>query len=166
MSPALRCQTTWTEDRATQRCDPSAAPGAETGAEARCDLRLAPISPPLRDRHQSDKPSWQDATIFFPGCVSPLANAPWPKFQFTVNQYTEAVGLRSARIGKVLGAASRGNRYESARVLNPLRLDACNSPQPEPRDDESVRLNSLQDENRANAGTPSASDSFRTLRQQ
>ena len=87
-SPALRCQTTWTEDRATQRCDPSAVPGAETGAEARCDLRLAPFSPPLRDRHQSDKPSWQDAATFLAGCVSPLANARRSKFQFTVNQDT------------------------------------------------------------------------------
>lgn len=36
---ARRSQMTWTEDRATQRRDPSAAPGIETGAE-----RCSPIA--------------------------------------------------------------------------------------------------------------------------
>jgi hypothetical protein len=31
---ALQTMVTWAEDRATQRCDPSAVPGAKTGAGA------------------------------------------------------------------------------------------------------------------------------------
>ena len=34
---------TWTEDRATQRCDPSAAPGAKTGVGAGHHLALLPF---------------------------------------------------------------------------------------------------------------------------
>jgi transposase InsO family protein len=49
----------WAEDRATQRCDPSADPGAEIGeGGGPCAVPL-----PLRDRHQSDKPSRHDAAI-------------------------------------------------------------------------------------------------------
>jgi len=46
----------------TQRCDLSADPGAKTGAWARLALALLPLQP-LRDWHQSDKPSRQDAAI-------------------------------------------------------------------------------------------------------
>jgi putative transposase len=57
---ALGSGSTWTEDRATQRCDPSADPGAETGVGAK--HRFAPLpSSRLRDQHSSDKPSRQDA---------------------------------------------------------------------------------------------------------
>ncbi|MGH8165366.1 MAG: transposase, partial [Rhodanobacteraceae bacterium] len=45
--PALRCQMTWTEDRATQRCDPSAAPGAETGVGAKHSFAPAPFPTPV-----------------------------------------------------------------------------------------------------------------------
>ena len=63
---------TWTEDRATQRCDPSAVPGAKTGGGA--GLRLAPLPSPLRDWHQRDKPSRQDAaTILQDAPFNPLA---------------------------------------------------------------------------------------------
>jgi len=34
---------TWAEDRATQRCDPSADPGAKTGAGAGLRLALLPF---------------------------------------------------------------------------------------------------------------------------
>ena len=86
-SPALRCLTTWTEDRATQRCDPSAVPGAETGAEAKLNLRLAPLPSPLRDRHQSDKPSWHGCYEILRRMRLQIANLRGPKFQFTANQY-------------------------------------------------------------------------------
>ena len=84
---ALRCLTAWTEDRATQRCDPSAVPGAET--EGRADAVRSAARPyqPLRDRHESDKPSRQDAAPRPAGCISRFANARRPKFQFTLNQY-------------------------------------------------------------------------------
>ena len=95
-SLALRCQMTWTEDRATQRCDPSADPGAETGVGAKHSF--APLPSPLRFWRQSDKPSWQDATKFFAGCASPLANARGPKFQFTVNQYSSYRLKRRSRL--------------------------------------------------------------------
>jgi hypothetical protein len=75
----------WAEDRATQRCDPSAVPGAKTGAGARHYLALLPFLP-LRDWHQSDKPSRQDAATSPAGCPSQLANADRQEFQFPVNQ--------------------------------------------------------------------------------
>ena len=82
----LRSEMTWAEDRATQRCDPSAVPGAKTGAGA--GNRLAPLPfHPLRDWHQGDKPSRQDAATVPTGCPSKLANAERPQFQFPVNQY-------------------------------------------------------------------------------
>ena len=106
-SPALRCLTAWTEDRATQRCDPSAAPGAETGAGAKpC---FAPLHPSLRDRHESDKPSRQDAANCPAGCAPRFANAQPPKFQFTLNQYTSchhaALVIWSMREAKQRGHA-------------------------------------------------------------
>ena len=53
----------WTEGRATQRCDPSAVPGAETGAGARpCFAPL--LLDLLRDQHESAKPSPHDAAKF------------------------------------------------------------------------------------------------------
>jgi len=53
----------WTEGRATQRCDPSAVPGAETGAGAR--LCFAPLLLDLlRDQHESAKPLPHDAAKF------------------------------------------------------------------------------------------------------
>jgi transposase InsO family protein len=62
---ALQQPMAWTEDRATQRCDPSADPGAEIGVRG----GFTAASPPLRDRHQCDKPSWHDATITTAGCL-------------------------------------------------------------------------------------------------
>ena len=75
------------EDRATQRCDPSAVPGAKT--EVRAAVRFAAARPSaLRDLHQSDKPSRHEAASSSTRCRSSLANARPSKFQFTVNQYT------------------------------------------------------------------------------
>lgn len=68
---ALQPRTTWAEDRATQRCDPSAVPGAKTGAGARSCLVPLPFDPnsqstkSLRDWQQSDKPSWHDAATLW-----------------------------------------------------------------------------------------------------
>ena len=84
---------TWAEDRATQRCDPSAGPGAKTGAGAGYIPALLPSSP-LRDWHQSDKPSRHDAAIFPAGCPSQVANASRSEFQFPVNQNIFTFPLR------------------------------------------------------------------------
>ena len=51
----------WAEDRATQRCDPSAAPSAKTGVRAELRRSVPLLSCPLRDWPQSDKPSRHDA---------------------------------------------------------------------------------------------------------
>ena len=83
----LRSEMASAEDRATQRCDLSADPGAKTGAGARRCLALLPFHP-LRDWHQSDKPSRHDAATLPTGCLSPLANAERQEFQFPVNQDT------------------------------------------------------------------------------
>ena len=86
---ALQPTMTWAEDRATQRCDPSAVPGAKT--EGRAVHRINPWTAQpsfLRDWHQSDKPSQQDAAIPSTRCHSTVANLKLAKFQFTVNQDT------------------------------------------------------------------------------
>jgi hypothetical protein len=59
----LQPTLTWAEDRATQTCDPSAVPGAKTGAvaEPRCSALLPLFL--LRDWHQRAKPSRHDAAI-------------------------------------------------------------------------------------------------------
>ena len=88
MVPRRHDQTTWTEDRATQRCDPSAVQGPRPKAGRRS---LPPAFTPLRDRHQSEKPSRHDAATSSAGCPSPLANVDRPKFQFTLNQDREVM---------------------------------------------------------------------------
>ena len=82
---ALHTILTWAEDRATQRCDPNAVPGAES--EERAAVQHAAVRPSLlRSRHPGDKPSRHEAATFLTGCPSPLANSSHTKFQFTVNQ--------------------------------------------------------------------------------
>jgi hypothetical protein len=74
---ALQRSMTWAEDRATQRCDPSAVPGAKTGARAepRCSA-LLPFFP-LRDWHRRAKPSRHDAAIpRHDADLNPLTPAP------------------------------------------------------------------------------------------
>ncbi len=83
----LQPKAAWAEDRATQRCDPSAAPGAKTGARARTSLALLPFHL-LRDWHESDKPSRHDAATLLAGCLSQFANAERQEFQFPLNQHT------------------------------------------------------------------------------
>ncbi len=64
----LKHQTTWAEDRATQRCDPSADPGDR---DRRTGGALHVPSSFLFDLgHQSDKPDWHDATITTAGCLT------------------------------------------------------------------------------------------------
>jgi hypothetical protein len=87
---ALQPIAAWAEDRATQRCDPSADPGAKTGARARNSLVLLPFYP-LRDWHESDKPSRHDAATLLAGCPSQLANPERQEFQFPLNQDNSAV---------------------------------------------------------------------------
>lgn len=82
---ALQPIVTRAEDRATQRCDLSAVPGAES--EVRAAVQHAAVRPSsLRNRHQCAKPSRHDAATLLAGSPSPLANASRSKFQFTVNQ--------------------------------------------------------------------------------
>ena len=93
---ALQPTMAWAEDRATQRCDLSAVPGAKT--EGRAVHRSNPWTAQpsfLRDWHQSDKPSQQDAAILSTRCRSPVANRKPARFQFTVNQDTSPPGARS-----------------------------------------------------------------------
>jgi hypothetical protein len=87
----LQPTVAWAEDRATQRCDPSADPGPKTGAGARHSLALLP-SQPLRDWHQSDKPSRHDAATLLAGCPSQFANAKQQEFQFPLNQDNSIIG--------------------------------------------------------------------------
>ena len=86
---SLQPMMAWAEDRATVRTDPSADPGAKIGGGAAA-RRPAPS---LRDWHQSDKPSQQDAAISPTGCRSQLANLETTEFQFTVNQDIRLAGV-------------------------------------------------------------------------
>jgi hypothetical protein len=56
----LQHQTTWAEDRATQRCDPSAVPGVGVKRCAGPSIGASPI-PSLQ--HQCAKPDWHDANL-------------------------------------------------------------------------------------------------------
>ena len=77
----------WAEDTALLRSNRSADPVAETEERAVTARSAACPSSPLRDRHQSAKPSRQDAAIPQAGRTPAFANSRHPKFQFTLNQY-------------------------------------------------------------------------------
>ena len=83
----LQPTMTWAEDRATQRCDPSADPGAKIEGRAVFFQKDA-AHLPLRDWRQSEKPSRPEAAIHQQDATLSLANAKPPRFQFTVNQDT------------------------------------------------------------------------------
>jgi len=83
----LQPQMAWAEDRALLRSNPSADPGAKTGAGAGNHLAPLPFCQ-LRDWHQSDKPSRQDAATVATGCPSTLANTERQEFQFPLNQHS------------------------------------------------------------------------------
>ena len=107
---ALQPDSAWAEDRATQRCDPSAVPGAKTDGAARGRPILH-----HRDWHQSDKPSQQDAAIASAGCPSKLANIDRPTFQFPLNQDNRLKLLKREMYGRAkLDLLSQ-------RFLHPLR---------------------------------------------
>jgi hypothetical protein len=89
MSSLQQSPMAWAEDRATQRCDPSADPGAKTGAGVRNPLALLSFHP-LRDWHESDKPSRHDAATAPAGCPSQPTNAKRRELQFPANQDTFA----------------------------------------------------------------------------
>ena len=82
----LQPKTAWAEDRATQRCDLSADPGAKTGAGAGTCSAPLPF-PRLRDWHESGKPSRQDAATSPAGRPNRVTNAKRPEFHFPLNQY-------------------------------------------------------------------------------
>jgi hypothetical protein len=85
----LQPEMAWAEDRALLRSNPSADPGAKTGAGAGNHLAPLPFCQ-LRDWHEREKPSRQDAAIPPTGCPSRLANAERQEFQFPVNQHRNA----------------------------------------------------------------------------
>lgn len=98
---ALQRHTTWAEDRALQRCNPSTIPGVgvKTGPD---DLR--PSRTPTSHQHQSEKPGWHDANLFPAGRPLPLANADRPEFQLTLNQdmllmFTTKPAILAATLG-------------------------------------------------------------------
>ena len=80
---ALQPQLTWAEDRALQRCNPSAAPGV--GVKTGPDV-LRPGRFTTSHQHQSAKPVWHDARLQPAGSLLQLAIADQSEFQFTLNQ--------------------------------------------------------------------------------
>ena len=93
----LQPTMTWAEDRATQRCDPSADSGAETGVGIGLRRPVPLPSRALRDWHESDKPSRQDAVILPTRCRHQLANLKPSRFQFAVNQDTTIAAPTNSR---------------------------------------------------------------------
>jgi hypothetical protein len=87
---ALQQRTTWAEDRALQRCNPSAVPGVgvKTGPDQVSRDQVRPGRFTTSHQHQSAKPVWQDAGLPTAGCVPLFANADRSEFQFTLNQDT------------------------------------------------------------------------------
>ena len=84
----LQPPVTWAEDRATQRCDPSADPGAKTkGRAGRRAFVVAARLSTLRDWRESDKRSRHDAATRPAGCRPTLANTERQEFQFPLNQH-------------------------------------------------------------------------------
>jgi hypothetical protein len=88
----LQSKTAWVEDRATVRTDPSTDPGAKTEERAVGMKRVA-ARLPLRDWHESDKPSRHDAVTLQQEAPFQLANGERLKFLFTVNQDNAASKL-------------------------------------------------------------------------
>ena len=76
-------QSTWAEDRAPVRTDPSAVPGVgvKTGPD-----RFRPGRFHASHQHEREKPVWQDAGLSPAGCLLTLANADQLEFQFPLNQ--------------------------------------------------------------------------------
>jgi len=85
---ALQPQMTWAEDRALQRCNPSAVPGV--GVKTGSDHLVRPGHHHTSQQHDSAKPEWHDATLFPAGRPLPRANANRSEFQFTLNQDTNS----------------------------------------------------------------------------
>jgi hypothetical protein len=81
---ALQPRMTWAEDRAPQRCNPSAVPGVDVKTGPNHLAR--PGHSLTSQQHPREKPEWQDATRFPQGRTLPLANADRLQFQFTLNQ--------------------------------------------------------------------------------
>jgi PAS domain S-box-containing protein len=110
---AAQSSSTWVEDRATQRCDPSADPGAET--EGRAAL-LPPTFTRLRDQHQSAKPSRHEAAKFPTGRSSQVANVNRHKFHFPLNQHTRSILLARKRAEEELRKRSEWLRITLASI--------------------------------------------------
>lgn len=79
---------TWAEERALQRCNLSADPGAKTGSGIKRSCSIPPVSKTLRDWHQSEKPSRQEAAKSATGCHLQLTNTNLPEFHLPLNQDT------------------------------------------------------------------------------
>lgn len=82
---ALQPMMAWAEDKGLLRSNLSADPGAKIERWA-AFLPKEAAHLPLRDWHQSDKPSRQDVATCRRDAAIQFANASRSKFQFTVNQ--------------------------------------------------------------------------------
>ena len=85
LTRAVQCDSTWTEDRAPVRTDPSADPGSRPKVAVAFQ---GAARPSLRDRHLCEKPSRPEAATqaVWSRTVFPYAHP--ARFQFTVNQDT------------------------------------------------------------------------------
>lgn len=81
-------KTTWAEDKALQRCNLSAVPGAKTEGGIESECSIPSLGPTLRDWPESAKPSRQDAEKSATGGHSQLTNTNPSKLRFPLNQNT------------------------------------------------------------------------------
>ena len=97
---ALKPLPTWAEDTALQRCNRSAdsGVGVKAGPE-----HFRPGHLTTSHQHQSEKPVWHDATLPTAGRPSSLANANPSKFQFTLSQHMEAMGVGRPVVASQIG---------------------------------------------------------------
>jgi putative addiction module component (TIGR02574 family) len=123
MHGALQQPVTWAEDRALQRCNPSAVPGVgvKTGPDQGPSDQGRPGRTTTSHQHESEKPVWHDARLPTARRLLPLANADRPEFQFTLNQDKAVEGIVMTDVAEALAAIETWTPDEQAELAQRIR---------------------------------------------
>ena len=118
--PMLQPKAAWAEDRALLRSNPSADPGAKTGAGARRSPAPLPFYL-LRDWHQSDKPSRQDPATL---PVNQHRTSGSPSRTYTPRAVPESSIREAARAG-LQRTFEKVDQYAAAHGVTPEEAEAA-----------------------------------------